>query len=358
MLGPYAENGYLMAPPGRMYNYSNPGYMFAGLVAETVGGDYYRLRMHDEVLLPQGMDRTYFLPSEVLADGDYALGKTVHWTTGQPLTVEPDTYDNAWGRPAGYAWSSVLDLAKFIQFLRDGNDGVLAHSLREEMMKPQVSTKEFLDRLAYGYGLMVQQGAFLGSFYDIKIVQHAGALPGFAADMYWVPDCDLGFITLANTDGAYFISTFVLALQTLCSLPAPTTPPDITVNPSTFTQFEGVFHDPFNVGTMVVTKDGNDLNIELPTLDDLDIPYEHRLTPTLPNNFLFYVQGIPLPLTFLFDDQGQVEYLRTRPFVGKKAEQDGGTPPPPPPIHKLSRNGLLQRFHYSNIERSSVIFRR
>ncbi len=341
MLGPFAKEAYLMAPAGRMYNYSNPGYMYAGLVAEAVGGEFYRTIMHDRVFAPLGMDRTFFLPSEVLADGDYAFGKTVHWKTGEPLVAGPETYDNAWARPAGYAWSSVLDLAEFVRFLRNGDNAVLHDTVREEMMKPQVNTEEFLDRMGYGYGLIVQQGVFLGSFYDILIVQHGGAIPGFAADMYWVPACDLGFVTLANTDGAYFIDTLVTAITTLCTLPNPSTPPDLTVDPSTFGTLVGTYEDPYNVGTVVVTKDGNDLKVEMPLLDTMQIPYEPVLEPTLPNNFLLGVQGTTLPVTFLRDAQGDGEYFRTRAFVAARASLDAGTPAPM--ARALDRSELVAR---------------
>lgn len=343
MLGPAAEGLYLMAPPGRMYNYSNPGYMYAGLVAEVVSGAWYRTLMDDRVFTPLGMNRTLFLPSEVVADGDYALGKTLHWETGEPLVVQPGTYDNAWGRPAGYGWSSVLDLAKFVMFLRDGDTTVLSDSLRQEMMTPQVNTKSFLDRTSYGYGLLIQQGVFLNEFYEIEVVQHGGAIPGFAADMYYVPACDLGFITLANTDGAYFISSLVTTLKTLCSLPAPSTPPDLNMDPTTFDAFLGTYDDPYNVGTILVTQEGNQLKVEMPLLDSLQIPYETTLAPLLPDNFALTVQGVDVPVTFLRDEQGAVEYLRARSFVAVRVEMDGGTPTWLPSPKPLDAKALLRQ---------------
>lgn len=40
------------------------------------------------------------------------------------------------------------------------------------------------------------------------------------------------------------------------------------------------------MGTVVVTQDGDDLKVEMPLLDTMQIPYEPVLEPTLPNNFL------------------------------------------------------------------------
>jgi CubicO group peptidase (beta-lactamase class C family) len=76
LVGPtFANSVIMMAPAGRMYNYSNPNFMVAGLIVESERGIPYRQAMHDLVFAPLGMDRTFFLPSDVLADGDYASGK-------------------------------------------------------------------------------------------------------------------------------------------------------------------------------------------------------------------------------------------------------------------------------------------
>lgn len=354
MQGPFAAQQYLMAPPGRFYNYSNPGYMFAGLVTETVAGSYYRDALRQRVLSPLGMDRTMFLGSEVLADGDYASGKTVHWDTGKPTVAGPDDYDNAWARPAGYAFSSVLDLAKFLRFLIEGNDQVLSDSLRTAMFSPQVNTEEFLDRISYGYGLIIQQGFFLGSdFYDTPIVAHSGAISGFSADLYYLPHCDLGMITLANTDGAYFTNSLVVALEDFCTLPEPSQAPDLTINPDDFDRYAGDYDDPFNAGPMTLKREGDKLTIQMPLLDAYDIPYEAELEPMLPGNFILTVQGVSLPLTIILDANGQGEYVRTRPFVARRQPPARG----PKPVLK-TREEMMQfvsRLRAAALERPPVI---
>src|SRR5262249_34004677 len=147
---------YLMVPADTFYNYSNPNFMVAGLIAETIAGKPYRDLVHDQVLAPLGMTRTFFLPSEVLADGDYAIGKTAY--QGLPSAIKPDTYDNAWGRPCGYAFSNVLDLAKMAEFLIDGDASVLPKATFDEMETEHVVTQEYLDVLGYGYGVQTYKG--------------------------------------------------------------------------------------------------------------------------------------------------------------------------------------------------------
>jgi CubicO group peptidase (beta-lactamase class C family) len=314
---------FLMAPAGRFWNYSNPNFYVAGLIDEKVtpGSAYYTKLLHDEVLAPLGMNRTFFLAQDVLADGDYATGRTYDWVNGttNTLIAGPSSYDNAWARPAGYAWSSVMDEAKFASFLLDGNTAVLSDARRAEMQSDVIDTQEFVGKEWYGYGLLVDDGFFLGNnWYDVKLVNHSGAIPGFSAQMYLVPDTRFAFITLANTDGAYFSNSLVKALQDFAGLPAPGTAPDTQVNPADFPAFAGSYNDPYNVGAIAIGATGGNVTIHMPALDQMSIPYDSALTPLSKGNFLLNVQNTPMLATFILGTSGNGEYFRTRVFVGAR----------------------------------------
>ena len=329
LTGPFGSVAYLMAPSGAFYNYSNPNFYLAGLMAERAAAKPYRQVMKEEVFGPLGMERTYFLGSEVLADGDYAIGKSGGFP-GIPDTIYPDTYDNAWARPAGYASSSVLDLAKFVAFLLDGDDAVMPQALVDDMQSSRINTLEYGDLVHYGYGLTVNDGVFLGGpdqFRAMKMVNHGGAIPGFAALVAYVPSLRFGFIALASADGATFVQSLVTALTTLAPLPEPSAPPDLTVDPATFGALEGTYQDDFNAGPIIVTKVGDTLEVSLPAVDQAGIPYDPVLTPYAPNSFYLGIQGTTLPVTFIPDDGGVYRYFRTRAFVGIRPS----APPPPPP---------------------------
>lgn len=343
--GGFGEVAYLMAPAGRMYNYTNPGYMLAGLVTETVSGTSYRTYLTEHVLAPLGMTRTFFLPAEVIADGDYATAATVDWETGGRMLVAPDTYDNAWARPAGYAYSSVLDLARFVRFLRDGDPAVLGDAERAAMQSPQIDTEMFLDLVHYGYGLMVSEGGFYGpragDFYDLRVVQHDGAMPGFSAELYYVPELDVGFVTLANADGAYFYRSFATLLHTVADLPSPVAAPDLTMSSAELESFVGDYRDPFNVGDIRVSLAAGRLTVSMPELEAWGVPYDERLTAASPRNFILDLQGWPHQVTFILDDEGEVEYLRTRYFVAERIAADAPPEPrlpsPPPGLARMLR---------------------
>ncbi len=316
LTGRFAALGYVQHPPGALWNYSNPNFMLAGLVAEKTAGMGYRDLMRASVFAPLGMKRTFFLPEEVIADGDYALGLTcsteqVGSTCSSPTTVTPDAYDNPWARPAGHAWSSVLDLAKPAAFLVHGNDAVLASDQRDAMLSAQANTHLLGNAAGYGYGMAVTQGLLLEPlFYDVKVLSHTGAIPGFSASIYCVSDLDFCFITLANGNDAHFRSSLVTALTTLPHLPSPSAAPAVAANPALYSAYAGDYVDAYGVGEVHVSAAAGKLSIALPTFDQEGTAYTPELTPTTLDNFVIQVEGEPYSLTFIADESGVYRYLR------------------------------------------------
>ena len=335
LTGPtYRFNTFPMAPSGRFYNYSNPNFMLAGLVTERVAGKFYREVMRDEVFSPLGMDRTFFLGQSVVDDGDFAYGKTLHWTTGVPTNAGPMDYENVWGRPAGYAYSSVRDLAKFANFLMDGNDAVLGTSQREAMQSEQIDTQMFLDHVYYGYGLVVTDLLTVDHvYYAMRAISHDGALNGFSSYMFLLPSERFGFIVLANTDGAYFTDSLAAAIKAVVTLPAPIPPPDPGIDPTTFDMYVGDYTGARAFGNaIVITREADDLMIELPGLAGSEWTCAPILAPTSRHNFILTLhnQGsdYDIPATFILDEAGNVEYFRTRSAVGKRVvDTDAGAAP-------------------------------
>jgi len=336
--GPYAQSpfAYLMAPAGRMFNYTNPGYMLAGLVTEVASGTYYRHYLRENVFAPLGMARTFFLPEEVIVDGDFAYGKTLHWVTGEPFVVDPNSYDNGWGRPAGLAFSNVLDLAQVVKFLRAGQPDVLTDEMRIAMQEPQMDMEVFLDLIHYGYGLIVQEAGFYHptapNFYRMRVASHGGDVYGFSADLYYVPDLDFGFVALTNASYSHLDVSFTTALTTLCKMPAPSSIPDLSMTSADYARYPGQYFDPFNAGDIIVTLNSGQLFVEIPTFDEIGLLYSGTLLPNTPNNFILYLYGLtqfdayPLQVTFILDNEGKSEYFRTRSFV---AAYQGEVPPEP-----------------------------
>lgn len=310
---------YFMDPPGTMWNYSNPNFYVAALLAERASGRPYGALLSERLLRPLGMTRTFLLPSEVVADGDYANGKSTD-ASGAPWDVSPSSYDNGWGRPAGYAFSSVVDFAKFVRFLHAGDDAVLPAAQRVELTKPQIDTLQYGHQERYGYATFVYDGLTVGKgdYRAATVVTHGGDISGFAADFWLIPSTGAGAVVYANADGAHFTSSLALALKTFGGLPAPSTPPDVSVDPTTFDALAGDYLDIHNVGEIHVARSGGELTISMPDVDAAGVPYEPKLTPVAPDAFVLAIQGRQLLVTFIRDAAGAPAWLRTRVFVGRR----------------------------------------
>ena len=126
-----AAGGFL-APPGRMYNYSNTNLVVAGRLVELCADRPFRAYMEEEIWSPLGMDRTVFDQASVVEDGNHAAGITslLEGADGAEQVVGPDAYSAAHLWPAMGAWSSADDLAQLAVFLLEGD----LHRRRAEVL--------------------------------------------------------------------------------------------------------------------------------------------------------------------------------------------------------------------------------
>ncbi|MEO5867894.1 MAG: serine hydrolase domain-containing protein [Sphingomonas sp.] len=99
-------------------------------------------------------------------------------------------------RPAGGAWSSAHDMIKYVQL--ELTKGVLPDGRR------LVSAANLLQRRAfsvpvgedayYGKGLMIDTGT------GVEVIHHGGTMPGYASDIFAIPDAQVGAVILTNSD--------------------------------------------------------------------------------------------------------------------------------------------------------------
>lgn len=103
--------------PGKGRRYSNAGYLTLGLVIERLTGKPYRDAVRDLVLTPAGMTETAQLAADERT-GDVARGSTRRGAGEVPVSNESTL---PWrGSSAGGGYSTVADLARFAQALREG----------------------------------------------------------------------------------------------------------------------------------------------------------------------------------------------------------------------------------------------
>jgi len=168
-----------VADAGEYFHYSNLGFALLGEAVARVRGTWWWDVVAKELLEPLRMTRTTYLPT-----APYAQGHSVdHFT--EVLVGEPHQ-DTAAMAPAGQAWSTVTDLARWADFLATGHPNVLAASTLEEMATAQPPAP------GYGLGLRLLEAA------GRSLAGHTGSMPGFLASLFVDRESGDGCVAMMN----------------------------------------------------------------------------------------------------------------------------------------------------------------
>ena len=200
----YRDEDYFFTEPGRLFSYSNTGYIIAGFLIERLSGELYADAMQHRLFGPLGMTHTTYRPTIAmtfpLSQGHDTEGKA------RPTVVRPSA-NNVGDWPAGFAYTTAGDLGRFaIALMNAGKiDGrqVLTSTLLETLSKPQVEVpfdwdlpKGFFEGAKYGHGFFIQKHR------GLHILYHGGIINGFGAFMVLVPEKRFAVIVMGNKSGA------------------------------------------------------------------------------------------------------------------------------------------------------------
>jgi len=220
----------LHAPPGSFWNYSNPNFMIAGLVAERASGVPYRDLLKYSVWEPAGMHSTTFDPNEVLASGNYADGHHYDTAAYRWYIIEPDGFESWAVGPAGFAFSTAGDLVRWANLLMDGGAPVLSSRSAAAMQHPHQWT-HFTPDHYYGFGVMIEE------YEGLDVRQHGGNITGYGAFVLWVPERRFAVALLANVTWSLNEAVYCIVDEVLD--PIPVEPPDLSTDPSTWQRYVG-----------------------------------------------------------------------------------------------------------------------
>ncbi len=171
--------------PGTRFHYSNSGYFLLGLIAEHVTGKPMATLTSDRIFKPLGMDHTRLMQSSEVVPG---LATGYDALDSGPRETSP--IDMSWPFTAGGMASTVDDVAKWDAALY--SDKVLPQAIWKQAWAP--------GKLSDGTSIQYGFGWVIGKINQAEIVEHAGDINGFNADILRIPSKKLTLITLCNAN--------------------------------------------------------------------------------------------------------------------------------------------------------------
>lgn len=166
--------------PGRIYSYSNLGFVLAGRLIEVVNGKPFADSMEELVFKPLEMKSTTFRPTTAMTY-PLAVGHTAAGAVSRPAA------DHAGYWPAGSMFTSGNDFAKFAIAFMNGD-------VPQALAKPNVDVPGLRPGVKYGYGLQIDTMT--------GIVEHGGSRAGYRSHLMMAPQFKTGVVVLCNKDGA------------------------------------------------------------------------------------------------------------------------------------------------------------
>jgi CubicO group peptidase (beta-lactamase class C family) len=191
-----------VAPPGRVFSYSNYGMGLAGAVVEETAGVPFEAYVAEHLLRPLDMRRSSFAPGPELR-ADLATGYAV--SGGEPVAL---AYDFLNVEPAGGLAATGADMGRFVAALLAGGAGphgrILAPATVADMLSPHFTHDPTLPGV--GWGFMERRHG------DLVTWEHSGDLGGFASLLFLAPTEGWGFFLSYNVDDLLLRERFVQAL--------------------------------------------------------------------------------------------------------------------------------------------------
>lgn len=181
-----------VAPPGKLYSYSNDGIVLVGYIAQLVSGQPFTELIQHTVFDPLEMQRTTYDPT-VSMTYPIAQEHNLH-EDGSLSVIHRYVYNTAY-QPSGFLMSTVLDLANFaILHLNGGRfreKQVLSPASVIAMHTPQVSFHTVNDE---GYGLTFRMYSYKGK----RVIVHNGLFRATTTMFSLIPSDGVAVVILFN----------------------------------------------------------------------------------------------------------------------------------------------------------------
>ena len=194
----YMASAPLAGSPGEAFSYSNISASLAGYLgviatnnqSPNLYNGYERL-LRSQVLDPIGMDSAVLRYSQAKNDPNYGKSYALDWF--EAVETEPEDFDGDPLAPSGVVKANVIDMANYIS--TQLNQGVAPNGVR--VVSAENLTETWKPNLEnYGMGWEV------GKYDGFEVISHEGAFDYYLCVIGFVPELDIGFVVLTNSEDA------------------------------------------------------------------------------------------------------------------------------------------------------------
>jgi CubicO group peptidase (beta-lactamase class C family) len=199
--------------PGEYFSYSNPCFVVASMLIETVTGMPFYEYVKKNVFLPCGMSRTTYRTGD-LASMENVTSLYMTNPKGETVVVPTWPDPKVFGA-SGSIKSTANDLIKYAAVYAaagmKGHERIISGSGVRKIRTPVYQ----LTRSAhYGLGVQVTPG-----YEGHTLVEHGGSNPGVSSTFGFVPEAGLAAIVLTNVQYVPAASIWLAAINTALDLP-------------------------------------------------------------------------------------------------------------------------------------------
>ncbi|MGC5776159.1 serine hydrolase [Paenibacillus pabuli] len=183
------------------WQYQNLMYMAAGYLVGQLKGTSWENVVQESLFNPLGMNSSVFSVDEMQLQPDFAFPYMEK--DGQNIRIPFRKIDAA--GPAGSINSNLVDMIAWVQFHLNQGQQAGKQLISKEQLAVMHSPQMVCDSLFHSKELPVSTyglGWMIDSYRGHAMIHHGGAIDGFASQVAFLPEEQIGVVVLCNTNGS------------------------------------------------------------------------------------------------------------------------------------------------------------